>query len=1157
MLFIKLLLIGFLMATFLVSKAVTIDGDFTDWSGVAPISKGFLSANPQNSAGAVNPITAVWMQSDEKCLYLSVLCTGPIKSGAWSPTLVAIDTDTDPNTGFPTRQLGVDYLIQPSNAMDGKLNIHERQAGANTNAWSMWHSPLVLESSYAVGSGSDSNRAEMRIPWDSIGVTNPKEAILRFCVADGSALLNPTSGSWCPAIKQAYFSYGNDPKRMDNMKNLVSNGGFEQLQEAAARALPQNWIVATKGSSAAVDVSPDVYDGKHSLHLKASGSDMAGMNSDIILAAHGLIKLRYKLLKASVGADNLSINIIGLAEPDGAEMATYRYTPPNEHIGDGQWHEASFEYDFSSKGAKLCRIEARVNDRTERAGEGEWLIDSIELYPIITGVQLKLANIWVEKPYLRQGESTKLSVWLENTGDIDAKDVLLNIKAAEGMEVSKSDTQSASVAIGEYQQITWSLKAVKPGIVNASVTARTSATPESDALSMSYRILVLKKGRRYTRQELCTDEAGFWRVLEKPSSLQSSNAQKLSLVKHKTSAQIGRNTYGICTHLPRSKDYEQPYSASHLIDGDPNSCWSSQNNSSPYPGRAPWAIVELPKNLTISQVNLIPYWSNSDFPVGFTISTSTDGKVWTQRLVVKNTSVRESSEKRGDKLVQSFPLKGDVTAKFVKVTFDRLPLSGGNYAEVSQGYKARLSGIELIDSSKHNFALAKLGAKVTVSDVFTAWQNTAKTVNESFPAIMKIGLKWVRVGQWGDQTEWGAVERIKGQFQMDPGTDAGINELVKNRVSILYGLNYGNSLYNDSKKPWADVGPVYQEGHPFYLNNGPRTDEQRAAFVRYVDWVIRKYGDRITWWELWNEQNGWFPGHEPTLYGKLLTAVAKHIKSVNPDLKVMYGGTAAPAPKGVEISLREGAAPYVDAYAFHPYGIDKPEGGMGTMDYDRDINLSQTREQTGWNHLEDIIDGVKQPFAQYGNKNIEVWENEFGTNVTGREFAYNPNIGEYACAKYLMRFYIYSGWLKTPTAWWALYNMNHSQDWGIIEQDGYGFRPMSYALQNVCSVVSDVEPMPKLDYRYEGDAPDPKVVSYQCDNSKKQLVAVWAADVTNEKVNTYPSKLSFRLGRIPKSITITDLYWGITQKAVWTEADGQITVDKLLVHDYPLVISCE
>ncbi|MHB1460180.1 MAG: discoidin domain-containing protein [Armatimonadota bacterium] len=1154
MLFMKLLLICLFVATSLVSKASLIDSDFTDWNGVAPISIGFLSANPQNTAGVVNPISAVYMKSDDVYLYLSVLCSGPIKPGAWSPTMVAIDADLDPTTGFPCRQLGVDYFIQPSNKMDGSVMIHRRQAGANSPEWSRWHAPVIIAQGYRICSGDAGCRAEMRIPWKQIGVDHPAQASLRFVVCDSSELLNPSRGSWCPAVKQAYFSFGDDPKRMDKMPNLVSNGQFEQLQKAAARALPQDWHESVEGPSAVVDVSSDAYEGKNAVRLKATAPDHCSILSDVVPISHGLLKYRYKLLSKADGDGNLGIHVMGMGAEDGAELTRSTMQPNPEHAADGQWHEMSMEFDYSSKGVKYCRIEAFVLGKPDASGTSEWLIDSVEMYAVTTGVQLRIGNTWVEKPYLRQGDDTKLCVWLENNGDSDAQNVEVSVAAGDGFKSITPTQQKVTIPIGEYRKLTWSLKAITPGEHTVSVTTHMG---DSDPLSATYRILVLEKGRRYTRQQLCTDEQGYWRLLPKPAQLQSGNRQPVKAITHKSSSQIGRNTYGICTQLPRAKDYEDPYNVTHLIDADPDSCWSSQNNSTPYPGRAPWVVIELPKIQPIKQVNLIPYWENTDFPQGFTIFASVDGKQWTTCVVVNNYAIREGLDRRGDKVVQAFPFSDAVQAKYVKVTFDRLPLSGGNYAEVSQGYKARLSGIELISSTGQNLAVVKSGAKVTASDVFTAWQNTAKTVNESFDAIMKIGLKWVRVGQWGDQTEWAAVERIKGQYQMDPVTDKAINELVRNRISILYGLNYGNALYNDTDKPWGDMGPVYKEGHPFYLNNGPRTDEQRTAFVKYVDWVIRKYGDRITWWELWNEQNGWFPGHEPTLYGKLLTAVAKHIKAVNPNLKVMYGGTAAPAPREVEISLREGAAPYVDAYAFHPYGIDKPEGGMGTLDMDRDVNLSQTREQTGWNHLEEIIAGVKKPFAEHGNPNIEVWQNEFGTNVTGKEFAYNPGIGEYGCAKYLTRFYLYGGWLKAPTAWWALYNMNHSQDWGIIEQDGYGFRPMSYALQNVCSVVSDVEPIYNLDFKYKGESTDPKVIGYQCDHSKRKLVALWSADATSDKLITYPSQLSVKLDKSPSRVTITDLYWGISQPAKWSYSDGHVILDSLIVHDYPIVLSID
>ena len=356
----------------------------------------------------------------------------------------------------------------------------------------------------------------------------------------------------------------------------------------------------------------------------------------------------------------------------------------------------------------------------------------------------------------------------------------------------------------------------------------------------------------------------------------------------------------------------------------------------------------------------------------------------------------------------------------------------------------------MIDDQDKNLALSSLGATIKASDYFTGWQNTYKEVAQAFDRFFDIGLKLVRIGQWGDQTEWAAVEREKGKFEVDPVTDAAIHKLADNHVDILYGLNYGNSLYEHPDKPYIDIGPIWHEGSPFYLNAGPRTDAGREAFVRYVDFVVKKYKGQVKYWELWNEENGWYPGFQPELYGKLLFAVAKHLKEIDPQGVMVNGGTAAPAPITTEIALREGAAPYVDVYAFHPYGIEKPEGGMGTMEQDEHgKDLSQSQQQTGWKTLEDIVAGVKKPWAQHGKPDIKVWLGEWGTNLTGLDYVYNPHIGEYGCSKWMMRFYIYSGWLDLPTAWWAFYTDNKSQDWGIIDPKDFSMRPMAYAAQNV------------------------------------------------------------------------------------------------------------
>ncbi|MBN1343666.1 MAG: discoidin domain-containing protein [Phycisphaerae bacterium] len=1133
--------------------AIIIDGGFSDWEGIQPVTAGLLSECTGDGVGGVNDLRTVWITSDSEALCLSILCTGPVKGSTWGPTLLAIDSDMNEATGFPAKPLGVDYLIQPFSNLDGKVMIHRRIDGENNDAWSRWHAPIIVADAYAVGRGSQNNRVEMRIPWEALGIKDSASAMLRLRICDGSTCLNPSEGDWAPDCRLAWFSVGNDARAINSAKDLCANGDFEHLQEAAARPLPQDWSVCGQGRTGKVEISGESSRGKRSLRMTAGAGDQIGMNSAVIPAGHGYVRFQYKILKSAAGGANLSLYAIGLNGANGTEVRRDGYTPPKEHVGDGRWHEGRFEFDFSPQQVRHVLMAPRINENVRKTGEGDWLIDAVEIYAIQAGPRIRLANVWSDRPLARVGETIRFSAWVENTGDEDAQEMSVLLQASEGLRVERPVQDVSLVSAGSYYRLDWNVEAKKAASVPLKVIARVKGSEKDTA---RYRTLVVDRNVPYTRQELCTDETGYWRLLDKPVTLQEGNTSPLTAIPHKKSSEIKRSPYGICTHLPRSKDYEDPFNPSHLIDDDPETCWSSQQNPSTFPGRAPWAEIDLGRAVNVTRVDLIPYWRNMDFPLGFSVRTSLDGRTWKDVLSVKSHRFDSNGPKRGDKVAQCFTLATPVQARHVRVDFERLPLSGGNYAEVSQGYKARLSGIEVIDDQGQNAALASRGATIKVSDVFTCWQNTAKTVNESFDRIFDIGLKWVRVGQWGDQTEWAAVERVKGEFRMDPVTDASIQRLYESGVQVLYGLDYGNALYERPEKPWGDIGPIYKEGHPFYLNGGPRTEQGRQAFVRYVDFVVRKYKDRIRWWELWNEENGWYPGHEPELYGKLLAAVAKHIKSIDPNLKVMFGGTAAPAPITTEIALREGAAPYIDAYAFHPYGIDKPEGGMGTMEFHQGKNLGQSREQTGWNRLEDIVAGVKKPFAQHGRPEVEVWLNEWGTNVAGLDFTHRPGIGEYGCAKYLMRFYIYSGWLNVPTAWWALYNENRSQDWGILEQHGYGLRPMSHALQNVCSVVSDVEPIRTLRYKYEGSAPDAKVIAYARDGTDETLVVVWAAELSNERIKAYPSRLSFELEKRPSQVVLTDLYWGVRQPAVWTHEDGFLTLTGLVIRDYPVTVSC-
>jgi hypothetical protein len=140
------------------------------------------------------------------------------------------------------------------------------------------------------------------------------------------------------------------------------------------------------------------------------------------------------------------------------------------------------------------------------------------------------------------------------------------------------------------------------------------------------------------------------------------------------------------------------------------------------------------------QINLIPYWKNTDIPRGFTVTASARGAKPVTLLSVQSFDVNRTGEKRGDKFVQPFALDSAGAVDRVFITFDRLPQANGNYAEVSVGWKARLSGIELIDASGVNVALSAKGATIAASDTFNGWQNHAKNIEIYFKKIFDLGL---------------------------------------------------------------------------------------------------------------------------------------------------------------------------------------------------------------------------------------------------------------------------------------------------------------------------------------------------------------------------------------------------------------------------------
>jgi hypothetical protein len=218
-------------------------------------------------------------------------------------------------------------------------------------------------------------------------------------------------------------------------------------------------------------------------------------------------------------------------------------------------------------------------------------------------------------------------------------------------------------------------------------------------------------------------------------------------------------------------------------------------------------------------------------------------------------------------------------------------------------------------------------------------------------------------------------------------------------------------------------------------------------------------------------------------------------------------------------------------------------------------SVAKSKAETGWNTLEQVLDGVRAPFAKHGRPDVEVWMNEFGTNVTGREYVYDPGIGEYGAAKWLMRMYVYGGWNNSRSAWWALHTDNKSQDWGILDPADFTMRPMALALRNICSTLSDVQPIKEPVATLKTQAPQAKCVSFQRDGGRELLTAAWSAEPVDDRVKQYQGDVELPCENRPGSVEVIDLYWGLRQEAKWEWEAGRLQVEGIVLRDYPVVVS--
>ena len=153
--------------------------------------------------------------------------------------------------------------------------------------------------------------------------------------------------------------------------------------------------------------------------------------------------------------------------------------------------------------------------------------------------------------------------------------------------------------------------------------------------------------------------------------------------------------------------------------------------------------------------------------------------------------------------------------------------------------------------------------------------------NKAYDKVARLGVKWARI-----QSGWAKCEKEKGVYDF-AWLDVIVEELLSRGLTPWLCLCYGNPLYTPlAREVFGAVGcpPVGSE-------------EERAAWMRYVEATVKHFYGRITLFEIWNEPDcaySWkhcFNEERDMVrnsyeYGEFARDTARVIRAVAPEAKI-------------------------------------------------------------------------------------------------------------------------------------------------------------------------------------------------------------------------------------------------------------------------------
>ena len=237
----------------------------------------------------------------------------------------------------------------------------------------------------------------------------------------------------------------------------------------------------------------------------------------------------------------------------------------------------------------------------------------------------------------------------------------------------------------------------------------------------------------------------------------------------------------------------------------------------------------------------------------------------------------------------------------------------------------------------------------------------------------QIGVKWTRLG-----ASWPSIEKEKGNYDWT-NTDAAFNAIAGTGIIPFVTIGGGNRLYS-KLTTYDDPQLAIIYGY----NPQPPIKDPAAmkAWLTYVEAVVERYKDRITYWEIWNEPNHrhyWGATPDGKEYGRLVRQTAELIRKLQPGAIIIAGSTAGIDSEFTDDFLSQGNEELINIITYHNYGAVPEERIYKAVD------------------LIAVIEKY--------NPSIELWQGECGypSHSSTRDFRGRAPWGLNIQAKWLLR----------------------------------------------------------------------------------------------------------------------------------------------------------